>query len=38
MLRNGLLLRSPRGRVVTEAGLRHLGLPVGDIDPQKRLF
>jgi len=38
LLRCGLLLRSPRGRVVTEAGLRHLGLSVSPPDPQRRLF
>ncbi|MFM8218854.1 MAG: Holliday junction branch migration DNA helicase RuvB [Planctomycetaceae bacterium] len=38
LLRCGLLLRSPRGRVVTEAGVKHLGLDSTVIDPQKRLF
>jgi Holliday junction DNA helicase RuvB len=43
LLRSGLLVRTPRGRRVTEAGYRHLGLtpPDGPRDPdddQRRLF
>jgi Holliday junction DNA helicase RuvB len=36
LLQLGLLQRTPRGRVVTPAGYRHLGLPVPERD--SRLF
>jgi Holliday junction DNA helicase RuvB len=36
LLQQGLLQRTPRGRVVTPAGYAHLGLPAPDRDP--RLF
>jgi Holliday junction DNA helicase RuvB len=28
LLQHGLLKRTPRGRVITERGFEHLGLPV----------
>lgn len=42
LLRVGFIQRTPRGRMITAAGLKHLGFdapesPEGD-DPQKRLF
>ena len=33
LLQLGLLKRTPRGRVVTAAAYRHLGLPAPDRDP-----
>ena len=30
LLQNGFLQRTPRGRMVTPAAYRHLGLPVGE--------
>jgi Holliday junction DNA helicase RuvB len=41
LLRSGLVIRTPRGRRVTDAGYEHLGypLPSGDSPtPQRRLF
>ncbi len=41
MLRLGFIQRTPRGRTITAAGLRHLGLTPpsdGSNDPQQRLF
>ena len=39
LLRSELLVRTPRGRVVTAKAYRHLQLPVpGDQDPQQPLF
>lgn len=32
LLQQGLLMRTPRGRVITERGYRHLGLPVPERD------
>ena len=30
LLQQGLIKRTPRGRVITERGFEHLGLPVPD--------
>jgi Holliday junction DNA helicase RuvB len=41
LLRSELLIRSPRGRVVTAKGYRHLKMSPpqdGPADPQQRLF
>ncbi|MCB9665025.1 MAG: Holliday junction branch migration DNA helicase RuvB [Alphaproteobacteria bacterium] len=39
LLQQGLVMRTPRGRVITERGLRHLGLPTrADDDPQGSLM
>ena len=40
LLRSGLVIRTPRGRRVTEAGFVHLGVtpPLEEDEPQRRLF
>src|SRR5690606_23748493 len=39
LMQQGLVMRTPRGRVITERGLRHLGLPTrADDDPQGSLM
>ena len=42
LLRVGMIQRTPRGRMITAAGLRHLGIEAGGSDPsspgQPRLF
>ena len=38
LVRNGLLARTPRGRVATRAAWQHLGLPVPTSDPDPTLF
>jgi Holliday junction DNA helicase RuvB len=38
LIQQGLLMRTPRGRVVTPRGLEHLGLPPHENDDQRRLI
>ena len=39
LLRSELVIRTPRGRVVTAKGYEHLNLsPPADSDPQRALF
>jgi Holliday junction DNA helicase RuvB len=37
LLRNGLIARTPRGRVATARARRHLGLPASDEDAAGQL-
>jgi Holliday junction DNA helicase RuvB len=38
LMQQGFLNRTPRGRIVTEAAYRHLGLPVPTDDKSTSLF
>jgi len=37
LIQRGFLARTPRGRVVTAAAYRHLGLPVPGRDPSQQV-